>query len=238
MSAQPLNVYIGLDRDFGVTAARVCAESLRDHSSIPLNVILLDQGWLRRVGLYRRQFFVQKGQRYDCIDGLPFSTEFSYTRFLVPSLQPEGWALFCDGDFMFRADVAELASYFHPNYAVMCVQHAYQPDTEEKMLGQVQQPYRRKNWSSLCAWNCSHNGARDLTPYQVNTMAGSWLHQFTWLDERHIGPLPETWNWLDGTGHPHFHPKAVHFTRGTPDMPGWENTQFADEWNAIRKRLN
>jgi hypothetical protein len=238
VSVQPLNVYIGLDREFGTMAARVCAESMRDHSTIPLNVVMLDQGWLRRIGMYRRTFYEADGQRYDSVDGRPFSTEFSFTRFLVPSLQPDGWALFVDGDFLFRADIAELCTHFHHRYAVMCVQRDYQPDEERKMLGQVQEPYARKNWSSLCAWNCSHNGARWLTPYLVNTQRGEWLHGFRWLDSDVIGPLPDTWNWLDGADDPAKHPKAVHFTRGTPDMPGWENTQFAGEWNAIRKRLN
>jgi lipopolysaccharide biosynthesis glycosyltransferase len=215
----------------------VCAESLRSHSSIPLNIVLLDQSWLRRIGLYRRTFYERDGQRYDTIDGRPFSTEFSFTRFLVPSLQPDGWALFVDGDFLFRADVAELFAHQNPRFAVMCVQHRYQPDTKRKMLGQVQEPYPRKNWSSLCLWNCGHHQARYLTPYLVNNQRGDWLHAFTWMDDENIGALPDTWNWLDGHDEAVKHPKAVHFTRGTPDMPGWEDTYYADEWRAIAQRL-
>ena len=32
-------------------------------------------------------------------------------------------------------------------------------------------------------------------------------------------------------------PKAVHFTRGTPDMPGYENVPYADEWRAINAQF-
>jgi hypothetical protein len=29
-------------------------------------------------------------------------------------------------------------------------------------------------------------------------------------------------------------PSVVHFTEGYPDMPGYENVPFADEWRATR----
>ena len=37
------------------------------------------------------------------------STEFTYTRFLIPYLQDyTGWALFCDNDFLFLDDVTKI----------------------------------------------------------------------------------------------------------------------------------
>lgn len=227
-----LNIYIGYDAEFGEAAFEVCAASIMKHASIPVNIVRLEQNWLRRVGLYRRTFYKQGDQYYDSIDSRPFSTQFSFTRFLVPSLQPDGWALFCDSDFLFRDDVALLLEYSNKRCAMSCVPHDFRPPASVKMKGQIQDPYPRKNWSSLVLWNCDHPSTRMLTPYQVNTAPGNWLHQFAWLKDEEIGELPEEWNWLDGHSDPAITPSAVHFTRGTPDMPGWENTQFAEEWMA------
>ena len=225
MPEKPLSVYIGLDKRFGLEAARVCEDSILKHASAPVAITLLDQDWLRRVGLYTRQFYVEDGQQYDSRDGKPFSTEFSFTRFLVPSLQPSGWALFMDGDFMLRADIKDLFDLFDDKYSLMCVKHDYRPRESRKMNGEMQSNYMRKNWSSLMAFNCDRN---HLTPFQANTMPGHWLHRMAWLGDTEIGELPESWNWLDG--HSTCEPSAVHFTRGTPDMHGWELTQYAEEW--------
>lgn len=226
-----MNVYVGYDRNLGDAAFQVCAHSIRKHATIPVNIIKLDQSWLRRVGLYKRTFYVQDGQQYDTVDGKPFSTEFSFTRFLVPSLQPEGWAIFCDSDFLFLDDIAKLVAFQNSRYAAMCVKHDFSPEKGIKMTGQVQEPYHRKNWSSLMMWNCSHHNARCLTPYTVNTYPGGWLHQLTWLPGPEIGSIPERWNWLDGHSSEEIEPSAVHFTRGTPDMgEPWDKTLYAQQW--------
>lgn len=224
-----LNVYIGYDRNEDA-AYRVCEASLRKHATQRINVVKLDIEWLRRIGLYRRQFFVQDGQRYDARDGRPFSTDFSFTRFLVPSLQPGGFAVFCDSDFLWRADVLDLVRGVEGRHPLRVVKHDFCPDEKTKMRGQVQTQYARKNWSSLMVWNCDHPMAKTLTPYMVNTMAGSWLHRFSWLGDEDIGEISERWNWLEGHSSLDIDPAAVHFTRGTPDMPGWDDVAYADEW--------
>lgn len=225
----PHNVYIGYDAMEG-DAFEVCKKSLLDNATDSVNVVRLDVDWLRRIGLYRRQFFVEDGQKFDSRDGRPFSTDFSFTRFLVPSLQPEGFALFCDSDFLWLDDVAKLFDHARSEFAVMCVRHDYSPKEDIKMRGQVQQPYHRKNWSSLMIWNCDHPLSRMLTPYLVNTAPGRWLHGFEWMQCQDIGGLPPQWNWLEGHSDPKLVPSAVHFTRGTPDMPGWGGVAYADEW--------
>jgi hypothetical protein len=63
-----------------------------------------------------------------------------------------------------------------------------------------------------------------LTPEVVNLWAGRDLHRFSWLADEFIGGIPHEWNWLE------LAPKAVHFTLGTPDMPGHEGAAFAQEW--------
>ena len=45
-----------------------------------------------------------------------------------------------------------------------------------------------------------------------------------WLPDELIGALPADWNWLERE------PKAVHYTRGTPNMPGYEESAFAPRW--------
>lgn len=236
LSVRPINLYIGYDPIEDI-AYRVCRESVLARASVPVNIIRLNQDWLRRVGLYRRQFFVEDGQKFDTTDGTPFSTEFSFTRFLVPSLQPEGVAVFCDSDFLWRADIAELVGWFAPKFAVQVVKHDHHPQEETKMRGCVQSSYSRKNWSSLMLLNCDHPGVRGLTPYEVNHSGGRWLHGFKWLHDEEIGEVPAEWNWLEGSSSTKLDPKCVHFTRGTPDMPGWEEVAYAHEWMGVWQRL-
>ena len=53
------------------------------------------------------------------------STDFSFSRFLVPYLCGyEGWALFADSDIICLDDIANLWAMRDDKYAVMCVQHA------------------------------------------------------------------------------------------------------------------
>ena len=190
-----------------------------------LSVQRLELSKLRDAGLYTREHEVRDGRMWDVISGAPMSTEFAISRFLVPHLASyRGWAVFCDCDFLWRADIAELFTLARPEYAVMVVKHFYNPKTALKMDAQINQNYPRKNWSSLMLFNCEHPAHRCLSPEMVNLMTGRELHSFCWLSDNEIGQLPFEWNWLD------LEPKAVHMTDGTPDMAGHENTAYADEW--------
>ena len=169
------------------------------------------------------------GQWWDVEDGRPFSTEFAFTRFLTPALaRRDGildWVIFVDCDFLLRADVAELASELDASKALMCVKHDFAPVAARKMDGQLQVPYRRKNWSSLMAFNLRHRANDRLTMECVNTMPGSWLHGMEWLADDEIGALDPAWNVLVGHG-THPKPKALHYTDGGPwidDRP-WQDS--------------
>lgn len=226
-----LRVFVGYDSREDA-AWQVCRQSILGNTASPVDVRPLRQRELRRVGLYRRG----SGERYiDDFDGRPFSTEFAFTRFLVPHLMLyEGWALFVDCDFMFREDIAQLFALRDERYAVMCVHHDYSPPVAKKMDGRSQEPYSRKNWSSLVLWNCGHPANRKLTVDAVNTLDGRELHNFMWLGEaRHMGEIPGEWNWIEGVTEGE--PKAVHFTTGVPTMTGYENVAYADEWRAVLK---
>ena len=217
-------IYVGHDSR-EVIAYDVCRHSLLARSSVPLAVQPLVQDDLRRRGLYRRER-----------DPLA-STEFTYTRFLVPALTGfRGWAIFCDCDFLWLGDVAELIALRDDRYAVMCVHHDHQPTETVKMDGAVQTRYRRKNWSSLVLWNCGHPANAALTPELVNRESGAFLHQFQWLADDLIGAVPETWNWLEGWNRRPAAgaPKVVHYTRGGPWFDQWQNVDYGDLWIAER----
>ena len=178
MGGEPLRIYVGWDAKVP-ESYDVCVYSLQRHTSSPLDIRPLQQASLREEGLYWRPS-----------DPLA-STEFTYSRFLVPALAGySGWALYCDCDFLWRADVAELFQHCSdPDVAVYCVQHDHRPTENLKMDGKVQTSYPRKNWSSLMMFNCGHPSSRSLTPEVVNTQTGAYLHRLAWAQDQEIGGL-------------------------------------------------
>lgn len=233
-----LPVYIGYDEREDA-AYRVCRYSISRHSSLPVYHMPLDQRTLRYTGLFDRPAWVDGKTRIDGRDGKPFSTDFSFTRFLVPMLaQYRGWALFCDCDFLFTRDIAELFALAEPDKAVMVVKHEHVPVEREKMDGIPQTVYRRKNWSSLVLWNCEHPSNKRLTVESVNRQPGSWLHAFEWLKDDEIGALPLSWNWLSGVSEPTDPtPAAIHYTLGGPWFPDWQRVPYADLWREESRHM-
>lgn len=229
----PLTVYIGYDARED-DAYRVCCSSLLRHSSIPIRLVKLELGAAQDAGCYRRAFRRAGKQMIDLMDGRPFSTEFSFTRFLVPALSLyQGWAVFVDCDFLFTDDIAKLIPLMNPSKAILAVKHTHIPAEYEKMDGVSQVPYHRKNWSSFVLWNCAHPSNRALTADVVNTLPGRSLHGFEWLKDDEIGSLPMTWNWLSGVNEQLDEvPAAIHFTKGIPSFEGHEHSPYADLWRA------
>jgi len=224
LAQAPFRSYVGWDSREDI-AYQVCRHSLLRRASVPVTVIPLKQEELRARGLYRRS-----------PDPLA-STEFTYTRFLVPHLAGfRGWALFSDCDFLWLEDVAQLIDLASEEYAVMCVHHDHRPSETWKMDGVAQTTYPRKNWSSLVLWNCAHPMNRILTPALVNQATGAFLHRFQWLEDSLIGAIPEAWNWLEGwsTRPAEGAPSAVHFTRGGPWFEDWQHVAYAELWRAER----
>lgn len=227
MNPPALNIFVGWDSREDI-AYRVCRHSILRHTSVPVSIVPIKQHKLRERGLYARQ-----------ADPLA-STEFTYTRFFVPYLMNyQGWALFCDCDFLWRADLAALFALADDRYAVMCVHHDHRPREDWKMDQQKQTIYPRKNWSSMVLYNCGHPKNRALTPELIGRESGSFLHRFLWLDDADIGAVPETWNWLEGwcekpEDGP---PNAVHYTRGGPWFDAWKNVDYAELWLAEARRL-
>lgn len=231
MPSSPFRVYVGWDSREEI-AYDVCRHSLLRHASIPIEVIALKQNELRARGLYTR-----------AADPLA-STEFTYTRFLTPHLAGyDGWALYCDCDFLWTADIADLVALTEGAEAqrlgALCVKHDHRPTETIKMDGCVQTSYPRKNWSSLILFNASHPQVRRLTPEVVNRESGAYLHRFQWLDDEAIGAVPETWNWLEGwSAKPAVGaPNVVHYTRGGPWFAEWQSVDYADLWLGEAARL-
>ncbi|HTI87948.1 MAG TPA: glycosyltransferase [Alphaproteobacteria bacterium] len=224
----PFPVYVGFDPRESI-AYDVCRHSILSRTRADVAVVPLVQNELRERKLYWRT-------------GDPLaSTEFTYTRFLVPALAGyQGWALYCDCDFLWLADIADLFALADDRYAAMCVHHDHRPTEAMKMDGRVQTLYPRKNWSSLILWNCAHPANAALTPDVVNRETGAFLHRFSWLKDKEIGAVPETWNWLEGwSARPASGPpKVVHYTRGGPWFDKWEDVAFADLWLAEAARLH
>ena len=180
------NFFIGYDSKEDI-AYRVCKYSLLKRASSEVNVISLKLDELVAKNLYTRN-----------IDPLA-STQFTYSRFLIPKLMNyEGWAVFCDCDFIFLNDVTHLFNDLDNSKALYCVKHDYTPKEKHKMDGQKQTIYPRKNWSSFILYNCSHPSTKNLTVEKVNNETQAYLHQFKWCQDDEIGSLDERWNWLEG----------------------------------------
>ncbi len=222
MSSPTARIFIGFDTK-EVVAYHVLSQSIIDNASIPVQLSPIVLSNLE--GLFTRERNALQ------------STEFSFSRFLVPYLSGyEGWSLFMDCDMLLRADIAELWALRDDRYSVMCVKHDYQPKVETKFLGQTQTKYEKKNWSSVLMFNNAK--CRALTPDFVNTATGLQLHQFKWLDsDDQIGELPAAWNWLVNEYDHDPAAKNVHFTDGGPYFNEYKDDDYAEEWFAARDRV-
>lgn len=232
-----VHAYIGFDLRMP-DAYMVAARSMRDRCDgiVMIRPLLLPH--LRALGQYSRKTIINDGVMWDVVSDAPMSTEFAISRFLIPALENyKGFSIFCDSDFMFRESVDKLIAECDPRHAVSCVKHDYSPTAAVKMDGQIQTSYPRKNWSSLMVFNNAHPSNKWLTVENVNEATGRDLHRFCWLRDDEIGSLDPAWNWLEGHSGLDISPKAVHYTRGTPDMAGYENAPYADEWRRILSRI-
>lgn len=233
-----LPVFIGYDSR-EPEAYEVARASILKHATIAVHIQKLDERALRFAGLYRRRWTSIDGrQKVDSGDGKPFSTEFSFTRFLVPALcQWQGYALFMDCDQLFMTDIAQLLEEINPKTAIQVCKQEYHATADIKMDGQVQQTYFRKLWSAFMLFNCGHPSAKLLTVDSVNNEPGSWLHGFGWCPDNEIGSLRNQWNWIDGTTEGK--PLNVHYTLGGPWFPHLRNADqpYFEEWRQEARRI-
>lgn len=216
-----VDIFIGYDSREPI-AYHVASHSLLRRSSVPLAIHPLVQSTLRAAGLYTRERNAME------------STEFSFSRFLVPHLMNyRGLALFMDSDMLCLTDITDVSAEIaaQPGKAVYVCQHDYTPHGTTKMDGQVQTAYPRKNWSSFIVFDCAR--CKALTPEFVNTATGLELHRFQWLADHQIGSLPLEWNVLVGEANQSIQPpKVIHYTDGGPWFRDYARCPYATEWYA------
>ena len=167
------------------------------------------------------------------------SNQFIYSRFLVPALCDfGGWAIFIDGDMILKGDIAELFEMRDIFSAVQVVKHDYRTKQSRKYLGNKNEDYPRKNWSSVMLWNCGHLQNRKLTVDYVQHATGAQLHRFVHLEDRFIGALPKEWNHLVGEYARSDSAKLLHYTLGTPCFSDYENCDNSEDWHQERQIMN
>jgi len=216
-----LRVFIGYDSR-EVAAYQVCSYSIVKNASKPVAIIPLNiqhiMDWFNNAD-YKA------------------STEFAFSRFLVPHFchyddQP---AVFMDCDMLVRGDIHQILKHHDPADSVSVVKHDYEPREKDKFLGQLQTVYPMKNWSSVMVFQ--PNRCKGLTSGYVNMATGLDLHRFKWADR--IGELPKSWNYLVGEDvERQMNPDIMHYTLGGPYFKEYENCEFADEWWKYWKESN
>ena len=120
----PIRVFIGYD-SVEAAAFSVLSHSIHARASQPVSIapVMLSQ----LAGVYKRE------------PNALASTEFSFSRFLVPYLcDYRGWAVFMDCDMLARDDIAKLWSLRDERHAVQVVKHVHVPREDTKFRGAVQ----------------------------------------------------------------------------------------------------
>jgi lipopolysaccharide biosynthesis glycosyltransferase len=215
-----LTLVVGFDQRESV-AYHVFCQSVIDKSSIPVQFLPLAENML-------------KDYKEVHTDG---SNKFIYSRFLTPYLLDfSGWAIFADGDMVCEADIAELWALRDSSKAVQVVKHDYKTKANKKYLGNKNEDYPRKNWSSVILWNCAHPANKILTPDFIQGQPGSFLHRFSWLSDDLIGELPSVWNWLAIEYPENPDAKLIHYTLGTPCFKDYANESMSEKWQKSYSR--
>lgn len=211
-----LTVAIGYDHRESI-AFYVLAHSIMRRASGPVQIIPLALNNLKYI--------------HDRPRSPQQSTDFTFTRFLTPSLAEDNQvSIFLDSDMLCLADIYELRDHAvnQPYADVLVVKHNYTPNSTTKFLNQVQTTYPCKNWSSVMVFNGHRSAIKKLTPRLVNKTEAMYLHQFRWANE--VGELPPEWNHLVGEYEPNPKAKLVHFTKGGPWFKGYENCEWSTHW--------
>jgi lipopolysaccharide biosynthesis glycosyltransferase len=211
---------VGFDQREAI-AYHVFCQSVLERSSSPIQFIPLSENLL-------------KNYKETHSDG---SNQFVYSRFLAPYLSAfKGWAIFADGDMVCQADITDLWNLRDESKAVLVVKHDYKTKAQIKYLGNKNENYPRKNWSSLILWNCEHPANKLLTPDFIQSQTGSFLHRFSWLSDDLIGDLPAEWNWLAIEYPENPEAKIIHYTLGTPCFKDYSKESMSNIWYQVYGR--
>ena len=212
-----IKIFIGFDHK-EIVAYNVLQHSINSRATLPISITPININHIKNI-------FTRERNNLQ-------STEFSFSRFLVPYLcNYEGWAIFMDCDMMVIDDIKNLWDLRDDKYAVMCVKHEHKPKEDVKFLNQVQTQYEKKNWSSVMLLNSSK--CKSLTPDYVNNASGLDLHRFKWLEsEELIGEIPPKWNHLVDYNDNQDISKIsnLHWTEGGPYFKNYKNCGYSQDW--------
>ena len=166
------------------------------------------------------------------------STEFTYSRFLIPYLENyEGFSIFLDDDILFTESILPMFYFLDLDDAVACIKYDFDKYVDTKFNGEKNVSYPKKLWSSLMIFNNAHEDCKKLTPEIVNTESGKYLHQFEWTDK--ISEIPDWYVFTEGhdTEETNWRPSAYHYTRGGPWIEGMDTSQI-EHLNIYERLLN
>lgn len=189
-----LKVFIGYDPRQPL-AYNVLQHSIVRNSSQPVSItpLILSQLPIKRRGL----------------------TEFTYSRFLVPSLCGfSGKALFLDADMVVTGDIAEL--FANDDMSAVCVMQD-QPKFE---------------WASAMLFNCG--ACLRLTPAFIDDEKNQ-MFDLAWAP--YVGKFPAEWNHC--VGYQETKPANLyHYTQGLPCWPETRGMPEDEWWDFERKAMN
>lgn len=209
-------VFIGWDSRFPEPGL-VLAHSIRQRAFIPLDIRFLDLRHLKDCYGFKAPHDSRA------------TTEFTYSRFLVPWLCGyEGVAMFLDNDMLCLGDIAELANLPMEGLALRVRKHEQKAvDGALKMGGAVQTAYPRKNHSSFMVMDCAR--LKCWTKEVVEEGDGARLHRFRDVADEQIGEVPDGWNDLE----PQYRPgitRTLHWTEGMVwNYPDWKERRARGE---------
>lgn len=237
-----LKIYLGYDPREEL-AYEVAEYSIQRHSKEPVDIIKLSLDSVSNILTRPIETIMNEDngveQLWCPISSAPMSTEFAISRFCVPFLQKTGWALFADSDIVLLDDISKLFDLLDDKYAVMVVKHKHEPTEQYHDAGRLQTFYKRKNWSSVVLWNCSHPSHKKFGLHELNKLAGRDLHSFYWLKDEEIGELSQEWNFLVGVNEGKLEDqKLLHYTNGTPAFDGYEKQHTDYVWDKELEKLN
>ena len=214
MNNSVLKIFIGYDPKEAVVY-HTCVQSIIENTKMPVSITPLHLG-----------MFNCYNEKHN--DG---SNAFIYSRFLVPYLSNfSGKSLFIDGDMIVNTDVSKLFQLFNKKFALQVVKHDYKTKYPIKYLGNKNEDYPKKNWSSVILFNCEHEKNSLLTPKFIERSSGSYLHRFRWLDENDVGEIPKEWNHLVLEYEEKPKANILHYTVGAPCFEEFNQGIEADIW--------
>jgi len=217
MSTETLKIFVGFDEKEAVVF-HTCVQSIIEKCKVPVSIHPLNL-----------QMFHNYKETHS--DG---SNNFIYSRFLVPYLNNfQGKALFLDGDMIVNHNLNDLFDQFDKKYAVQVVKHDYKTKFPVKYLGHKNDDYPKKNWSSVILFNCSHPKNKILTPKLIERAKGSYLHRFSWLEDKEVGEISKDWNYLVLEYPETQRAKIFHYTVGAPCFEDFNYGEEAKIWNEI-----